>query len=973
MLVFKHLCQRTLDPASPRSPVRPGSGPKEENSWKDWNLAMARIPQGEWLQRHAADIVETLHEPVLALDSAQCIIWANAPFCRLLQLPRDKVTGRSLKELHDGVFAQSGLVELLEDMLPEQKSIENHQVEIHLPSGPRYSLMINARLLGLEVCEELAGKISADSQTNSAQGILLTMFDVSQQVRVDAQKARLAALVESSSDAIIARTFDGTIVDWNTGAEKVYGYTTAEAVGKSISIIIPEDRRHETTALDERMRAGKSVRDQETERVRKDGRRMTIALTMSPIKDGRGRTVLISTIERDITRRVQRERELRHARDEAERATRLQGEFLANVSHELRTPMNAIIGMTDLALDEQLSGDVRDYLQTVRTSAGVLMELLNDVLDFSKLESGNFDIEESPFRIDETVQEALRSVSLPAYEKGLEIIGDVDENVPLNLLGDSLRLQQVLMNLLTNAVKFTEAGEVELRVSLLEELKDRVKLHFSVRDTGIGIPREHRAEIFAPFRQADSSSTRVHGGSGLGLAIVTQLVELMDGDVNVDSEPGKGSTFSFTAEFGRRHHDHVRAPEAQKKSVRVLRGLPVLVVDDNQTNREFLKRVLQNWSLRPETVESGREAVRIMKERASRGEPYQLVLLDALMPEIDGFEVAAEIGKDPVLAKTTLLMLSSADRQAFRDRLQNLPVDDFLEKPVSQSDLWDSIATSLGGMAVKRPQVPQSAAAASRKLHVLLVEDMPANQKVIVRILEKRGHRVSVAANGRLALDLLNAGEATFDLVLMDVQMPTMDGYQTTAAVRQSSDAGLRKLPIIAMTAHAMKGDREKCLAAGMDGYLSKPVDARKLVTLVEGYAFDSTGGSPLTADSTAEGVFDLLEVLDIEGALTRLGGDQSLMEDMLAFFIEDVPPLLEQLQSSHARQDARELERTAHSLKGLLANFDGSGNVVELAERLQQHGYAVDFDAAAKLIPRLQRRTNRMIEAARAFLEPAE
>ncbi|WP_166826051.1 response regulator [Thalassoroseus pseudoceratinae] len=912
----------------------------------------------EWWQDHTPQILETIQTPLLIIDARQRLLWCNSTFLGLVQWDWQETRGRSILDLPNSPAHSKHFQKLIAETFALSQPTDGCEIEIGVTPETRRSYVINSQPL-------------AGSANTKSDKVLLVLFDVTEQRRVNAQQARLAALVESSDDAIIAKTFDDHIVDWNAGAERIYGYTSEEAVGQHISLIVPSDRLSETHKFRETLLRGKLVRNRETMRIRKDGQPIHVSLTMSPILDLEGNMVLVSTIERDVTRRVQRERELKVAKDEAERASRAHGEFLANVSHELRTPMNAIIGMADLSLDAELTDELRDYLQTIRTSAGVLMDLLNDVLDFSKLDSGNFEIENAPFELQEVVESTMKAVSLPAYEKGLELICNIENGVPTSLVGDPLRLRQAISNLLSNAVKFTEAGEVELSVSLGDRDSDGVRIIFRVRDTGIGIAAEHQAKVFAPFTQADSSSTRTYGGTGLGLAIVTQLVSLMGGRLTLESEPSQGSTFTFDAKFQVSNKSvDLGTPNPQQLSS--IENLPVLIVDDNQTSRHMLERTLEGWSMKPVSVSNGNDALKVLKSRKEKGQPFPLVILDALMPEVDGFTLAEKIQQHPEFAESTVLMLSSADRQTFRERIKNLSIDAFLEKPVTQSDLWDTIASFIGGVPVRRtPRFQRDLQQpAPRKLRILLAEDTPANQKVVTRLLEKRGHSVKVAPNGRSALEMLVEDDKGIDLVLMDVQMPIMDGLQATTQIRELADERLRNTPIIAMTAHAMRGDREKCLDSGMNGYLSKPVDARKLITLIEGHVFREQSEERANVDNYTWDANPPMELLDLDSALTRLGGDKSLLEDMLEFFIEDIPPLLQDMRRDALKRDAETLERNAHSLKGLLSNFDSSQTVSDLAAKVQELASAGQIDSATSLIPKLERRSRRMVQAAELALQ---
>jgi two-component system sensor histidine kinase/response regulator len=658
--------------------------------------------------------------------------------------------------------------------------------------------------------------------------------DITERKHIETEVTMLAHAIRSIRESVCITDSEDTLLFVNDAFLTTYGYDRHEVIGKNIFelVRVPANSARVTAIPPPNL-----IRRWEGELFnrRKDGSEFPIHLSSSPILDETGRTIALVGVTQDITESKRAIEELQKAKDAAEAASRAKSEFLANMSHEIRTPMNGIIGMTELALDTDLTAEQREYLKLVKLSADSLLGVINDILDFSKIEAGKLDLDLDEFNLQDGVDEVMKALGVRAEQKGLELAYYLRPGVPDTVVGDLGRLRQILVNLVGNAIKFTERGEVIVRIDVEAQTNEEVVLHFGVRDTGIGIPREKQTMIFESFTQADGSTTRKHGGTGLGLAISSQLVQMMGGQIWVESPvdlPGSpassGSMFHFTASFGiPGNPTAVAYPPEQSALV----GLPVLVVDDNSTNRRILEVQLTNWEMRPTAVEGGTSALSALKQAEAAGTPFKLALLDFHMPGMDGLVLTDEIRKLPGGNDLKIIMMSSSVHQN-QPRQRLLGIDANLVKPVKAAELLSVIKAVLSTDARMQTRPRQAALKTENPLWVLVAEDSPVNQKLIQRLLEKWGHTPVIAKDGKEALALLDAGK--FDLVLMDLQMPEINGFEATAAIRQKERGDGAHIPIIALTAHALKGDRERCLEAGMDDYLSKPIEAQKLFDVVE-------------------------------------------------------------------------------------------------------------------------------------------
>ncbi len=786
---------------------------------------------------------------------------------------------------------------------------------------------------------------------DGTEGTIYVIRDVTQRVRaaVEIQQRRqfFEALVENSPIAIVTLDLDHNIVSCNPAFENLFQYSLAEVQGRNLDETITIGKE-QTEAADytRQVVSGGKVHEIGYRR-RRDGMLVEVEIFGVPVIVN-GEMLGVLGMYHDIT-------ELELARQEAEAADRAKSEFLANMSHEIRTPMNGIIGMLELTLDTDLTPEQRDFLNTSRESADALLSLLNDILDFSKIEAGRLDLDIIDFDLRPTVEGVAATLAQRAEDKGLELACLIYHEIPSRLRGDPGRLRQILVNLVGNAIKFTQHGEVVIRVAQESDTDTHAVLRFSVQDTGIGIPKERQAVIFDRFTQVDGSTTRQYGGTGLGLTISKQLVEMMNGEIGVDSEIGEGSTFWFTATFDKQPI----VPEPPTTIQVDFHDLHVLGIDDNATNRMILTKILENSGCRISTIDNSLCAMETLKSAVEIGDPYRLVLLDMQMPEMDGEQTLKAIKADSMVGNVSVIMLTSMGHRGDAARLQEIGAAGYLLKPVKQSELLTAIGTILSRQLAKPTQIQTNQLITRHTLteqqrqgtHILLVEDNLINQKLMTKLLSKNGYSVDVAENGMRAIEAVKTH--TYQLVLMDGQMPEMDGFEATHHIREWEGDGAH-IPIIAMTAYAMKGDRERCLMSGMDDYLSKPIDPEEIFTTIEKWIRQDTSlkveyGEPPNQDSPG-----LDAPIDFAKAMPRFGGDRFFFKELLTEFVEHLNERCQSLRQTLLTQNAEEITRQAHNLKGAAANF-GADRLSSAASDLEIQARGNNLNNATTLIDKIE------------------
>ena len=889
-------------------------------------------------------ILESIEDGYFELDLTGNLTFFNDSMCRILGYPKDELMGMNNQTYMTQETAKN-VYQVFNRVYATRTPDKGFEWRITKKNGAKVYVEASVSLME-----------NAEGERIGFRGIARDISERYQAAKaLQENEEKYRTLFEDSRDAIFISDPRGKLIDVNQSMLDLFGYARSEMVQLTFwdTYVNPDER----TSLYQAIEQTGTVRDFELKLQTKNGAQMDCLLTATARRADDGRVLAFQGIVRDITKRKQVEADLRkhrehleelvedrtaelgkatlkaqQAQEAADDANAAKSSFLANMSHELRTPMNAVIGMTHLAMKTELTPKQHDYLSKIQSSAHSLLGIINDILDFSKIEAGKLDMESVDFGLDDVLENLTNLITVRAQEKrDLEVLFAIDPDVPRLLVGDPLRLGQVLINLANNAVKFTEAGEIVISTELLKQEDDQVTLKFSVRDTGVGLNREQIARLFQAFTQADVSTTRKFGGTGLGLTISKRLVNMMHGEIWVESEPGQGSTFMFTAAFGRgREKDKDRFTPSPD-----LRGMKVLVVDDNATSREILQSILASFSFDASLASSGEEGLTEL-ENADENHPYELVIMDYKMPGIDGIEAARRIKQHPHLNTIpAVVMVTNYGTEEVMEMADETGLDGFLLKPVNPSVLFDAIMHAVGKDVPKRSLISRENAREGRPLQhimgarVLLVEDNEINQQVAKEILESAHLNVSIANNGQEAVDALKEG--AYDVVLMDVQMPVMDGYEATRKIRNNPQ--FEDLPIIAMTAHALTGDREKSLEAGMNDHVSKPIDPEVLFRTIGKWVKRSAqevtglGGAAEIEITTSVASYDTIDFPELDGINIRAGvkrllGNKKSYRRILRKFRQDFEHAAESIKDLINEEKYDEAEIMAHSIKGAGANI---------------------------------------------------
>ncbi len=925
-------------------------------------------------RRTFESLVNSMPLSLLIKDASGRRVFANRTYLRVRNTTMAELMGKVDSDLFPPDIAEQYTAD---DMSVMQSGKTLHSVE------PTVDLEGQVRWI-----ERIKSPIR--DKDDKITGLQLLFWDVTERIearqQLDFERHLLRTIMQNLPDSIYFKDTDSRFIRISQAMARKFGFQNADDVVGKTDADIFSDHHAQAARRDEMhiIRTGEPLVDRVERETWPTGEDTFCISTKMPFWDDSGRVIGTFGISRDITDLMRTQEALREARDVADKANHAKSEFLANMSHEIRTPMNAIIGMSELLTQTNLTQEQNDYAELIRESAGSLLGLLNDILDFSKIEARKLELDSSPFSLRDLVEKTGRTLSIRAAEKDLELACRVAPSLPDSWLGDGGRLRQVLINLVANGIKFTETGEVTIDVTPEDpsvhidvQADSPVRLKFEVKDTGIGIPEDRLDDVMEAFTQADASTTRRFGGTGLGLAISRQLVELMGGGVTIHSVEGQGTTFDFVIPL----MPNQQAEKENQEQLEQLRGLPVLVVDDNATNRHILDEILKSWNLKPTLAASGAEALELIADQQSTEHPFRFAILDCMMPNMDGFELAETVRSRYPDDELRMMILSSARSPNDNQRCAKIGIDRYMNKPVVQSDLLQAMLQIMASQSNNGSSTADPKEIACPPLRVLVAEDGLANQHVAMGLLKAGGHQPSLACDGREAVVRWQEGD--FDVILMDMHMPEMDGLEATRAIREIEQATGGRIPIIAVTAAATPEDARDCRDAGMDDFVTKPIRPGILQATLAKHAPPSLPPSEETAEdnsaednvsegsAAAEGNHESLDeapfpidngVADLESASFNISGGRNGMVRLAGIFTEECEQLLVTIDQCIESQDRKTLQRAAHTIKGSADLFHAK-RVVQLASELEQQSASEDFTQLRPLAADLNASTQELLQ----------
>lgn len=935
---------------------------RQQRQWRDENEA-----------RKSA-ILESALDAIVSVDSAGNVVEFNRSAERIFGRSRHTVLGKRAEEM---LFAGADETSLIpHGMSDDHATLANTVVEMQ-------ALRASGELFPVEMAMTI-------NHVHGQPVFTFFLKDITRKRRtleaLRESESLYQSLVETLPVNIFRKNREGRFTYVNRRFAELLGRDVAELIGKTDWDLYPAELAEKYRFDDQAViAAGRPISIVEENRT-SDGERTFVQVWKTPVFDYLGQINGTQAIFWDVTAEKMAGLEMQRAKEAAEAASRAKSAFVANMSHEVRSPMNGILGVTDLLLSTQLGSEQHDYVRMVQESAEALLAVINDVLDFSKVEAGKIELDPQPFQLRDRLGDAIRPLALRAHMKGLDISVHTALDVPDRLVGDIGRLRQVLVNLVSNAIKFTERGEVLVEVAVESRERDAIVLHFQVRDTGIGIPPDKHASVFEAFEQADTSTTRRYGGTGLGLAITARLVLLFGGRIWVESAPEQGSTFHFTLPFELDRASEGESPELLPAEIA---QLPVLVVDDHAQTRAVFTEQLQSWGLKPSAAATAHDAIAQIDAAAQRGEPWRLLLLDAHLPQIDGFALVEQL-RERGHTIPTIMVLTPGVQAGLPGRCQSVGIAQYVMKPLKPSELFDAIVSTLGPgpaaqqcLAGNSVPAPTTRSAVRRPLRILLAEDSKVNQLVATRLLNQQGHEVIVVGDGRAAVEQFE--RQSFDLVLMDMSMPELDGLQATAKIRAIEQDGRQPTPIVALTAHDMPGDRERCLSSGMNDFVAKPVRPAELFAALDrvmqrkasrGEESVTIHAAPTVAKPVVVKTPHFVTprpIVDWNAALARLQGNRRLLDEMLTIFLDECPRQRAELDSALNAGDCERVKRGAHTLCGMLRHLDAVG-ALEAARVIEQHATSGQLAGLLPLVARLDDELAQLLPVIREFLgEPIE